>query len=334
VTAAALRIPLFAKLLGANAIIVFFATLALWGPAARVTPGSNGSDYLLGGALVLGMFVNVMLVRLALRPLRELQRVANCVSGGALGERAAQSRLADRELSLLIQTTNQMLDKLADDRRRMKELGAEVVFAQEEERAEVARDLHDSVAQNLAAASYQVTGMIHSTKDAGELAKLNAIRELVGSSLEEIRGVSQTLHPRVAQDLGLASALQSLAKSVKQRSLLDVKVELDIDGTTIPSPLAATLFRLAREALRDFERHADAASATIQLHAQQGQVELSVTAYGCGFDQELVLGTAGRGPLKAAHERFSLAGGEMHIDRTPNGGNRIVARITVDRCAA
>ena len=331
--AAALRIPLFAKLIGANAIIVFFAALALWGPAARVTPGTAGSDYLLGGALVFGMFVNVMLVRLALRPLRELQRVANRVSEGALGERAAQSRLADQELSLLIETTNQMLGKLADDRRRMKELGAEVVFAQEEERAQVARDLHDSVAQTLAAASYQVTGMIHSTKSSADLAKLHAIRELVGSALEEIRGVSQTLHPRVAQDLGLPSALQSLAKSVKQRSLLDVKVDLDMDGTAIPSPLAATLFRLAREALRDFERHADAASATIQLSAKDGQVELSVTAFGCGFDQELVLGTRTEGSLKAAHERFSLAGGEMHIDRTPNGGDRIVARITVDRAA-
>jgi signal transduction histidine kinase len=208
-----------------------------------------------------------------------------------------------------------------------------VVFAQEEERAQVARDLHDSVAQTLAAASYQVTGMIHSTKSSADLAKLHAIRELVGSALEEIRGVSQTLHPRVAQDLGLPSALQSLAKSVKQRSLLDVKVDLDMDGTAIPSPLAATLFRLAREALRDFERHADAASATIQLSAKDGQVELSVTAFGCGFDQELVLGTRTEGSLKAAHERFSLAGGEMHIDRTPNGGDRIVARITVDRAA-
>jgi len=101
------------------------------------------------------------LVRLALRPINALQRVARRVSEGRLAERVPASILADPELTQLSTTINEMLDSLAAGRDRMRKLGAEVVYAEERERAQVVRELHDSVGQTLAAASFQIAAVAH-----------------------------------------------------------------------------------------------------------------------------------------------------------------------------
>jgi len=321
-----LRVPLFAKLVGANAIVVFIAALVLSGPIARFAPGTTAYDYLVILSLSAGTLINVWLMKIALEPIHDLQRVAKRVSEGALNERVTQTPLADRKLSHLIDTTNEMLNRLAADRDRMRKLGAEVVYAQEEERAHAARDLHDSVAQILTAASLETTALINAGPSGVPPAKLIAIRDLLQRAIEEVRGVSQALHPRVASDLGLASALQSLASTTRERSLIDVRVMTDVDAEGIPSALAATLYRVAKESLRNIEQRAEASSASIHLSANGGVLELVVTDDG-GFDERTEPLASRSLSLKAARERLSLAGGEMHIDRAPNGGTRIVARI-------
>ena len=328
-----LRVPLFAKLLGANAIIVVIAGLALWGPIGRLAPWTNGYDYIVVGALAAGVLVNIALVRLALQPLHELHRVAGLVAKGAFSERVNQSALADRRLGQLIDATNQMLERLAADRERMRKLSADVVYAQEEERAQVARELHDSVAQTLAAATLEIGALIRTGTDAAVHAKLQAIRELLGSALEELRAVSQSLHPRVADDLGLAPAIESLARMARERSLIDVKVATDMDDTGIPSALSATLYRVAREALRSIERRADASTASLFLYTRNGLIELTITDDGCEADANRQAVSPNSSALRLARERFSLVGGEVHIDRAPNGGTRVVARISSRRVA-
>src|SRR5205807_7992633 len=98
-------------------IIVFVAAVAAWGPTGGIFEGRASFDYLIFSALLVGTVGNVLLVWLALRPVHELQRVAKRVAQGRLEERALLSPLADQRLALLIGTTNQMLDKLAEDRR-------------------------------------------------------------------------------------------------------------------------------------------------------------------------------------------------------------------------
>jgi len=327
-----LGVPLEIKLLGANLIIVGLAVLALIAPA-RFLPGPLTDAYVVVGAMVVGAIANLVLVRLALRPINELQRVAKLVSEGRLAERVPASIVADRELTLLSTTINEMLDNLALGRERMRRLGAEVVFAEERERAEVARELHDSVGQTLAAATFQMAAVAHEIGNHSASIRLAGVRELLRTALEEIRNVSRSLHPRVATDLGLPTALEALCDATQQRSLVDVQVNVDIAGVVIPAALSATLYRVAQEALRNVERHADAGRATVSLRARPGYVELEVNDDGRGFEGPLEK-KQGESALTAMRERLSLAGGELHIDTAGDRGTRVIAWVGMDTEAA
>jgi signal transduction histidine kinase len=329
---ALLGVPLEIKLLGANLVIVGLAVLVLFAPA-HLLPGPLTDIYVVIGALIVGAIVNFALVKLALSPINALERVAKLVSGGRLAERVPTSVVADRELTHLSTTINGMLDTLAAGRDRMRKLGAEVVYAEERERAQVARELHDSVGQTLAAAAFQIAAVAHEIGDHAASTRLAGVRELLRTALEEIRNVSRSLHPRVATDLGLPTALEALGDATQQRSLVDVHVNVDIDGVVIPAALSATLYRVAQEALRNVERHADAGSATVSLRARPGYVELEVNDDGRGFDGPLEK-KRGESGLAAMRERLSLAGGELHIDTAGDHGTRVFAWVGMDTEAA
>jgi len=329
---AVLEVPLELKLLGANLVIIGVALLVLLQPI-RLQPGGLVDVFVVLAALVVGALVNFVLVKLALRPINDLQRVARLVSEGRLAERVPASLVADRELTRLSTTINKMLDSLSAGRDRMRKLGAEVVYAEERERAQVARELHDSVGQTLAAASFQVAAAAHEIGDHVASPRLATVRELLRTALEEIRNVSRSLHPRVASDLGLPAALEALGDATQQRSLVDVRVHIDVSGVVIPLALSATLYRVAQEALRNVERHADAGHATVSLRARTGYVELEINDDGRGIAGPLERKRADTA-LSAIRERLSLAGGELHIDNATDRGTRVLAWVGIDTEAA
>lgn len=327
-----LGVPLELKLLGANLIILGVAMLALFGPVS-FGPSRAADASVMVVALGIGAVVNFALMKLALQPVHTLERVARRVSGGRLSERVPASMVADRNLTQLSNTVNHMLDTLGASRERMRKLGAEVVFAEERERAAVARELHDSVGQNLAAASFQVAAAVNELGEHPALGRLTEVRELLRTSIEEIRNVSRSLHPRVTADLGLPSALEALGDATRQRSLIDVEVHVDIARVVIPSAVSATLYRVAEEALRNVERHADAGQAILTLRARPGYVELEITDDGRGFGGSLEKKRDNSG-FAAMRERLSLAGGELHIDTARGGGTRVTAWVGMDTEAA
>ncbi|HST08698.1 MAG TPA: histidine kinase [Gemmatimonadaceae bacterium] len=327
-----LGIPLELKLAGANLIILGIAAAVLFGPS-RLSPSRVVDLSVIVGALCIGALVNFALVKLALQPVHTLERVARKVSGGRLSERVPASIVADRELTQLSNTINHMLDTLSASRERMRKLGAEVVYAEERERGQVARELHDSVGQTLAAASFQVAAAVQELGDHPVRERLAEVRELLRVSMEGIRNVSRSLHPRVTADLGLPSALEALGDATRQRSLIDVQVSVDIAKVAIPGAVSATLYRIAQEALRNVERHADVGQAKVTLRARPGYVELEVTDDGRGFEGPLEKNRSNSG-FAAMRERLSLAGGELHIDTARETGTRVTAWVAMDTEAA
>ena len=327
-----LGIPLELKILGATALILGIAALVLWTHVS--ISGMRWADLgVLGAALAMGACVNFALVRLALRPVKDLQRVARRVSEGRLGERVPHSLVADPGLAHLATTMNKMLDTLAAGRERMRRIGADVIFAQERERAQVARDLHDSVAQTLAAASFQIAAAVNDLGAEAGSTRLPEARELLRIAVEEIRNLSRSLHPRIADDLGLPAALEALADSTRQRALVDVHVHTYLPGVTIPAPLGTTLYRVAQEALRNIEKHADAANATVALRVRNGIIELEVSDDGRGFDGSDA-SIRRNSALDLIRERLALAGGELLIDSTLDTGTRVFARVRMHPEAA
>jgi signal transduction histidine kinase len=320
------------KVLGANAVILVVVAIGLSIP---LNPGAPRFQDLgvVFTALAAGAGVNYLLIKLALRPVKDLEQIARRVSQGKVGARVQASRVADPDLAHLAATMNEMLDNLTASREHMRKLAADVVYAQERERSQLARDLHDSIAQTLAAANFQIAAAANEVGSEAGSSQLASARELLRSALEEIRSVSRSLHPRVAEDLGLPAALEDLAAATRQRALIDVRVRTNLGGAAIPAAISSTLYRVAQEALRDVERHADAGTADVSLSARSGLVELEVVDDGGGFDGSIEA-TRANPVLARMRERLSLSGGALHIDSTAGSGTRIVATARLEMEAA
>src|SRR5919108_2579283 len=149
---ALLRFPLFYKILLANLAVVLLVAFG-WAALASSSPPAGGRDFalLLFSGLLVSAASNAVILRLALRPLDRLQRTAERVQAGDLAARVEPSALADARLARLTQTFNAMLDTAEAHRGRLREIAARALNATEEERKRIARELHDGMAQTLAA---------------------------------------------------------------------------------------------------------------------------------------------------------------------------------------
>ena len=325
-----LRIPLFAKLAGANALIIVAAAGALL-LAERNAPPDASSVLILGVALVAGVVVNLALVRLALRPLAALETTAERVWSGDLDARVPPSPLADDNMMRIGLVTNRLLERLNDDRERMRQLASKVISAQDEERARVARELHDSAAQTLAALVLQLTAAARDSQDAELAERLALIRKIAGDVLDEIRAISRSMHPRVLDDLGLPAALEHLARQAAERTDVPIEVESDLPAMEIPPTLAATLYRVAQEAITNAVRHSGARHVRVQLGGDPSRLRLSVEDDGSGFDVARAEKERPGMGLFSMRERVALVDGSLHIDAARGRGTRIVASVPVPR---
>jgi signal transduction histidine kinase len=322
-----LRVPLLGKLAGANLIIVVAALISVGVERRLHLPGSAVS--ILGVALGLSLVVNLALVYVALRPLNDLETAAARVSAGDMEARVTPSILADRHVARIGTTLNALLDRLTEDRARVRRLAAQVISAQDEERARVARELHDSTAQILTAVILQLGAAAHESSSPPLDARLATLRELASEALEEVRTLAHTMHPRVLDDLGLAAALEWLARQTCAQERLDVKVSVQDDYQPIAEPLASVLYRVAQEALRNAARHAGASKVEILLQHRPGVASLEVSDNGRGFDVRRAEERRPGMGLFSMRERVALVNGRLVVTSAPGRGTRVTATVPV-----
>jgi signal transduction histidine kinase len=314
-----LRIPLMWKLVGANGILVLAAVI--------VALTAHHSALVFATTLVVSVGLNHYLVKLALEPLKDLEATASKVWQGDLEARVEASPIADRDMIRVGSTLNLLLDGLVADRSRMRLLAAQVINAQDAERARVARELHDGTAQTLAAAMLQLSAVARHSSNPDAAESLSELRDLVASALEEVRSLSHTIHPRVLDDLGLVSALEWLARQTRQDGVLDVEVEAGPGVEDIPSSASSVLYRVAQESVRNVVQHARAKHVRIVLTNEKDVATLSVIDDGNGFD---VRSAEARRPgmgLFSIRERVSLVNGTVDIQSVPGRGARVIATV-------
>jgi signal transduction histidine kinase len=320
----ALRVPLLGKLAGANLVIVVAALLAVVAERRSILPGTAVS--ILALALGLSLLVNLVLVHVALRPLSDLEATAARVSGGDLEARVPTSILADRDMARVGATLNALLDRLTEDRERVRRLAAQVISAQDEERARVARELHDSTAQMLAALMLQLGVAAKESTSPALDDRIAMLRDMAAEALEEVRTLSHTIHPRVLDDLGLAAALEWISRQTREQESLDVEVFAE-DGPAIPKLPASVLYRVAQESLRNAVRHARARRVELWLRRGPGTATLEVVDDGRGFDVRRAEERRPGMGLFSMRERVGLVNGTLALVSAPGRGTRVVATV-------
>lgn len=323
-----LRVPLLGKLAGANVLIVLVALVGI--AAVRSLHNPDNAAWVLGIALAFSFVVNFVLVYVALRPLSDLQEAAELVSSGDLAARVPPSQLADRDMARVGITLNALLDRLMADRARMRRLAAQVLSAQDEERARVARELHDSTAQTLTAVMLQLGAAAQASKSPEMDDSLATMRELVADALEEVRSLSHTMHPRVLDDLGLTAALEWLARQTRAQETFDVRVIADAETSLIRPEVGSVLYRVAQEALRNAARHAEARNVELRVRHDATSATLEVTDDGRGFDVKRAEERRPGMGLFSMRERVALVNGTLSVISAPARGTRVVATIPLE----
>jgi signal transduction histidine kinase len=330
-----LRIPLLAKLAGAN----FMVALATWAAVYathRTSEAELRTLVLPAVVLVIGMVVNIVLVAVALRPIRDLGRTAMRVWAGDLATRVPDSPVADADLEQVAGTVNYLLGALARDRERVRILASELVRAGDRERARVGRDLHDSVAQAIAALRYQLIAIEREAGDSGLAQRIESVRLSAGELLEQVRLLSHTVHPQILDDLGLVPALRHLVRTTNGRPpvTLSVTSGSEAELRAIPTDSAAALYWIAREAISNARRHAAATTIDVGVGLANGSIVLQVDDDGAGFDLAKVESESSPMGLFTMRERATLANGTLELVSTPHRGTSVRVRMPLAPSAA
>ena len=315
--------PLFKRVAALNAAVVIGAcvvTILVLSPG-KIHSFAASEAIVLAAALLLVVVINLVLLRRALGPLEALTALARRVDLTRPGQRVPVGERGESEVSELATTFNEMLARLERERR---DATRRVLAAQEGERLRIAQELHDEVGQTLTAVLLQLG---RSARHAGpELeAQLLETQETARASLEDVRRISRELRPEALDDLGLASALVALTERFSQSAGLHVSRLIDRELPPLSEEAELVIYRVAQEALTNVARHAETDRAELALTSMNGDLVLSVTDEGCGFDPHHAEG----GGLRGMRERAVLVGAQLAISRRHAGGTEVRLNVPV-----
>jgi PAS domain S-box-containing protein len=237
----------------------------------------------------------------------------------------------ERRVNERTRELNEKNTEIAEQAARLRELSGRLLKVQDEERRRIARELHDSAGQELAALSmnfYVIRGKPGTLSPSQEQA-VSESTELVARLTEEIRTLSYLLHPPLLDETGLSSALQWYVDGFSERSKIAVRLQVAKDFGRLPTEIETTLFRIVQESLTNVHRHSGSTTAEIQLRRLGDEVRLEVLDTGVGMprkkrphgdDAKVGVGILGMS------ERVRQLGGKFEIS-AGEPGTRITASL-------
>jgi len=242
--------------------------------------------------------------------------VAVAVSMGLLlaGFTISRTLRLERELE-------QRYREVLHTQKELTELSARLVSAQEEERRNISRELHDEVGQSLSALLMEAgNAAAHvAPEDAHVRQHVDSIKKLAEASVNIIRNMTLLLRPSMLDDFGLVPALEWQAREVSKRTGIRVQVAAAETAGDLPDALKTCIYRVVQEALHNCARHAQARSVRVVVRQEDSRIVLSVEDDGRGFDARRVRGLG----LVGMEERVRHLGGAFHVRSTPGAGTKV-----------
>lgn len=240
-----------------------------------------------------------------------------------LGYKSLATEAAEREL--LVKQLLETRDQLA---RTERESG---VLA---ERARLAREIHDTVAQALSSIQLLLHAAERADPDAAGLEHVRLARETAATNLADTRNFIRELAPAALVEQGIGAALRRLADTQWQSPERNVRVRV-ADAIDLPMPVQTALLRIAQGAMANVVQHSEATQATISIERDRSHVRLAIADNGRGFDPAVVEDASAHGfsdsfGLTATRERVEQLDGTLTVESQPGAGTTVIVDLTVE----
>ncbi len=217
--------------------------------------------------------------------------------------------------------------RLAD--KSLKELAHKTVMFQEDEKKQLARELHDGINQLLVSSKCHLDLMQTEIDDSLRQQHLQQSQRSLLTAINEVRHISHQLRPSALDDIGLNAALKTLLQDFQLHAQIHVETSLCHPEKKLSSEVATTLYRIAQESLTNIEKHASANLVTVILQQMGAMMQLIIRDNGRGFDVSSAMRKSGIG-LRNMRERVEFIGGEIEIESDPGFGTEITVLLTLE----
>lgn len=264
-----------------------------------------------------------------------LSSVMVVVMGETRRRQSETQRKAQSELEVKVQERTADLNVVNQN---LRDLSGRLLQMRDDERRRIARELHDSVGQMLAALSMNLSAV---RNDILQLAKTAATltdsETLVQEMVTEVRTISHLLHPPLLDEAGLSSALRWYVDGFSQRSGIKVGLDMADDFRRLPIELETAVFRVVQESLTNIHRHSGSPTAKIRVRERDQDVQVEIEDSGKGIPPEkrqqmASCGTPGVG-IRGMQERLRQLGGTLQIE-SDGSGTLVMARLPIETPAS
>jgi len=231
-----------------------------------------------------------------------------------------EQRVRERTAELVLKN-----DELVKQSALIRELSRRLLEIQDEERRRIAREMHDSVGQLLAAMSMNFSHALNECQKLSPLASkaLFDNAELLEQTTREVRTLSHLLHPPLLDEAGLGVAIQMYVEGFSERSKVGVTLDIPEALGRLPKEIELTLFRIVQESLTNIHRHSESSTASIRISEDEHQLCLEIRDKGQGIPDsklQLLNTSAGTGVgIRGMRERLRQLGGDLEIQSSKNG---------------
>lgn len=219
-------------------------------------------------------------------------------------------------------------DKLRQSRQQLRELSKHLQTSREQERAGIAREIHDDLGQSLTAIKMDVVWQ--KSKIPEDRAELHIKAEdtifLVDAAIKTVKRISAELRPGLLDDLGLSAAIEWQAKEYQKRSDINIDVTIEPEEIVLGEDLSIVIFRVCQETLTNVIRHAGANEVRVRLTKKSQMIELEVIDNGCGISDQSIAKKNSFG-LLGMRERVHAIGGKISISRLQKGGTKVAVTV-------
>jgi len=244
----------------------------------------------------------------------------------ALRESEERLRALAQELESQVQVRTQELEErnahVLQQTEELRELSNRLLLTQDEERRRIARDLHDSVGQIVAALGMNLTSIAQNAVKPETRKAAQEGHELISQLSKEIRTISYLLHPPLLDESGLSEPIRWFMAGLSERSGLKIDLDISNDFGRLPGDVEVALFRIVQECLTNIHRHSNAKSAMIRLRREISTVSLQVQDDGSGIPKATLAAIrnqrSGVG-ITGMRERVRHLGGHLDIQSSSNG---------------